>query len=141
MMPRTWMREAVIVLGVAALGLAACKEKTPCDEGQELRSGYCWNVDAAAKVDAVATSGGSEAGGSEAGGGEAGQAADPSAFGRTCVTDADCAAPASLCAPVLFYCTALGCDVDATLCPVVGWTCMDVSAWASPGAHMCFKGS
>jgi len=128
------MREAVIVLGVTALSLAACKEKTPCDEGQELRNGYCWYVDAAAPADATTSASG------ETGGEEAGQAAGASAFGRTCVTDADCAAPASLCATQLFYCTALGCDVDPSLCPV-GWICMDVSAYVGHDAHMCFKGS
>ncbi len=139
-MSRSRMRQTMVVCGLVALVClpGACKEKTPCDEGQALRDSYCWYVDAAASgADTAAPTG-------EAGAGEAGQGspevalAAPSAFGRPCAVDGDCAAPASLCAPQLFYCTALACDADPTLCPV-GWVCMDVSAYAGRPQTMCFR--
>jgi hypothetical protein len=137
-------RSAVaLMVGVLTGLLAACTDPSPCDEGYAFRDGYCYPIpiDAAAPADAEVISAGGEVGSGEAGQAGGGEVAgDPSAFGRVCLTDGECSAPASLCAPQLFYCTALGCDVDPTLCPA-GWTCMDVSAFAGHAAHMCFKGS
>ena len=126
----------MVVCGLVALAClpGACKEQTPCDQGQELRNSYCWYVDAAAASDASAAQT-SEAGGEA---GPADEEPGPSAFGRPCAVDGDCAAPASLCAPQLFYCTALACDLNPTLCPV-GWICMDVSAYVGHQESMCFK--
>jgi hypothetical protein len=137
MMPRTWIRQAVVVLGLTALGCLAgsCKEKTPCDEGQVLRDAFCWYVDAS-PTDVAAPALGGEAG--PAGGEDASPAGGAEVFGRPCVTDAECAAPATLCAPQIFYCTTFGCDVDPAICPA-GWTCMDLTPFGR-AAHMCFKG-
>jgi len=43
-----------------------------------------------------------------------------------------------LCAPVLSYCTSMGCDTDPTICPS-DWTCKDLASFGYAGQHMCWK--
>lgn len=103
------------------VGLYACKPE-PCDPGFELRDGSCWAV-----RDAGGDSGGD------------GAAAVTPGFGSPCFDDvafSDCASPANIClrqsAAMPGFCSAVGCDANATLCPM-GWTCFDLSLF-QPGA-------
>jgi hypothetical protein len=132
MMSRSWIHEAAITLASLGCLLGACTEKTPCDNGQELRDdGWCWNVDAAVtSADAAAVGAGSEAGAA-------------SAFGQVCTTTDECVLPTVYCAvepgQSVGFCTAFGCDLDASVCPS-GWGCMDMTPYGLP-EHMCSPGS
>ncbi|MGA7742317.1 MAG: hypothetical protein ABSF35_13030 [Polyangia bacterium] len=124
---QSWMPgllATVAAFSLAAL-VSACSEDHPCSADEEFRGGYCYPTDAGQPTDA-------SAGGADDGGGGG-------TFGQTCATAADCAAPASFCAPSpLLYCTAFGCDTDPTVCPA-GWTCLDLTNFGAPGQHMCLK--
>ena len=93
----------------------ACTEDSPCDEGQTLREGYCYTVDAS----------------------------PPSEFGKVCASDTDCVAPAVNCAiqpgQAVGFCSAFGCDLDPSICPS-GWGCMDLTPFGVP-QHMCIPGA
>ncbi len=74
----------------------------------------------------------------DAGGGAAG-ATGESAFGMACQDHANCGAPTDYCAKAPGqrpYCTASGCDADASLCPE-GWTCFDIGQFAPGQPHIC----
>ena len=135
-MSRKWTHGLLVVHVVIVFGcvVAACTEDTPCDQGQVLRNSYCFAVDAAvAPTDAAAPV-------DDAASGEASAA---SAFGKDCATTAECVAPTVYCAvqpgQTAGFCTAFGCDLDATICPS-GWGCMDLTPFGMP-QHMCIPGS
>jgi hypothetical protein len=115
--------------------MTACKEASPCDDGQTLRDGYCYVVDAAVAADAVVSMKDGDVAGGEAGA--------ASAFGKVCATSAECVAPAVYCAvqpgQAAGFCSAFGCDLDASVCPS-GWGCMDLTPFGMP-QHMCIPGS
>lgn len=124
---------SLLTLGLLGLLVTppACKDKEPCDEGQESIGTGCFPVAA----------GGSSAGGSskpeagspsDAGAADGGSAAAPAGnpdatFATPCETDADCGGDAPVCATdPLFYCTQLNCkggEENADACPE-GWTCL-----------------
>jgi hypothetical protein len=109
--------------------VSACSEDHPCSSDEVFRDGYCYPTDAGQPP--VNGTPDASAGGAVDGGGGGG-------FGQTCATAADCAAPATFCAPMpLAYCTAFGCDTDPTVCPA-GWTCLDLSNFGASG-HMCLR--
>jgi cysteine-rich repeat protein len=60
-------------------------------------------------------------------------------FGQVCAAPAECGALAPYCAVLpgqsSGFCTAFGCDQDASICPST-WTCMDLSPFGM-AAHMC----
>jgi hypothetical protein len=112
---------AVAYLLPLVLALSACSEKDPCDDGQSLRDGYCYAVDAGLPAADTATA-------------EAG-----TAFGQTCAASGECPAPTTYCAiqpgQSSGFCTTFGCDQDATICPAT-WGCMDLTPYGL-AAHMC----
>ena len=123
------------LLGVVTL-CSACKSDTPCSQDESFNNGYCYpnpkdaGTPPATGADASPAIDGGGAIDSEPGGGAG-------VFGQPCSSPADCLPPTTLCAPQLNYCTAMGCDVEPTLCPA-GWTCMDVTPYGGAG-HMCFR--
>jgi len=134
-MTKTTTQRGGIALAMAAAGalLGACTEKTPCDENQQLRDGYCWPVDAAV-------------GPGDAEPVEAGPVSEAGAiFGAPCATVAECVAPTTYCTPPqggapLGFCTALGCDTQPDLCPST-WKCLDLEPEYHFAVHMCVPGS
>ena len=122
---QSWMPgllATVAAFSFAAL-VSACSEDHPCSSDEVFRDGYCYPTDAGQSDASL--------GGAVDGGGGGG-------FGAACSSTADCAAPASFCAPnPLAYCTAFGCDTDPTVCPA-GWSCLDLSNFGASG-HMCLK--
>jgi hypothetical protein len=133
-MSRIRICKAFAFLGATALGclLAGCTENDPCDDNEILVDGWCNPAPADAAADAAAVNpGGSDAGESEGGGAA-------TAFGQTCMKDAECPAPTNYCAVVpgtpTGNCTASGCNLDASICPS-GWTCTDLTAFI--GQHIC----
>jgi hypothetical protein len=115
-----------VILGTAALACLAgsCTEDTPCDDGQVLNEGMCY----AATPDAAAPSSPDALVESEAG-------TSSAAFGKTCTTSAECAAPADFCATPPGNCTSTGCEVDPTVCPPT-WTCFDLTPYGT-ALHIC----
>jgi hypothetical protein len=119
---RAW---CLLALGV---GLGACSENTPCDDGLVLRGGYCYPADAAvAPADAAVAP--ADVAAAEAG----------AAFGQICGASSECAAPATYCAiqpgQSSGFCTAFGCDQNPSICPAA-WICMDLTPYGL-AAHMC----
>ena len=124
---------------VVAAGLVACAEKTPCDDNQALRNGYCWPVDAAitsadvspAPDDVAATESGASL--------DTDTTSTSSAFGMSCTASTECVAPTVYCAvqpgQTKGFCTAFGCDKNPGICPA-GWGCMDLSSYGM-AAHIC----
>jgi len=117
----------VALLALVALG-SACKSDTPCSQDETFDNGYCYPNPKDAQA-AVTT--GVDASSTVAIDGGAG------IFGQACTSSTDCLPPTTMCAEQLNYCTAMGCDVDPTICPA-GWTCMDLTPYGGTG-HMCIN--
>jgi hypothetical protein len=123
------LRQIAYGLVLAVTGLPACAAPFPCDDGQELRRGFCYPADAAVSGPAKL---------------DAGEPVEPSeAFGQSCTSSSQCISPATYCAiqpgQTSGFCTAFGCDQDPSLCPAT-WSCMDLTSYGL-AAHMCVPGS
>jgi hypothetical protein len=115
------------LLALAALD-SACKSDTPCSQDEHFDNGYCYPNPQDAEGPPTTGADASPVVAIDGGGG---------VFGQSCSSSADCLPPTTLCAPQINYCTAMGCDVDPTLCPA-GWTCMDLTPYGV-SSHMCFR--
>jgi hypothetical protein len=105
-----------LALGLLAMsGLwGACTEKTPCDEGQELRGGYCYPL-------------------------LPGQFGAPCKTNAECSAPAPyCAIQPG--ATTGGICSAFGCIEDPNLCPST-WSCMDLSQQYQVQMSICVPGS
>jgi hypothetical protein len=109
----------VLVAGLAG-GVCACKEDDPCP-GKDLvnQNGTCVK----AGPDGAPVMG----------------------FGETCTdgtNHTDCDAPTDYCAVMpgqaQGFCTAQGCDVTPSLCPM-GWSCFDLSQFDPSLPHICIE--
>ncbi len=135
---------ALLTLGF----VVGCSDSNACGSGFESKAGTCV-ADAAAAgsagsagdaaAGAAAGSGGAAAGS----GGAVGVAgASGNGFGDACQVHADCLSATNYCAksPVdpAAYCTASGCDQDATICPD-GWTCFNVGMFSPGEPYICAK--
>lgn len=133
----TWLLAFVVLVG--------CQPKDRCDPGWEARDNLCVEIapqDGSGGEDTTADAGP----GPDAGGGRvipecrAGDG-DPSTFGQTCATDADCGCPAPICLPMLFICSHVGCDDVPERCPD-GYSCAEIpAAFQQDGiTHVCLPG-
>lgn len=125
---------SLLTLGLLGVLVAppACKDKEPCDEGQDSIGTGCFpqaaggsSAGSSSKPEAGAPS---DAGAADGGGGNAAPVGNPDAtFGTACESDAECGGDAPVCATdPLFYCTQLDCkdgEANAGACPE-GWTCL-----------------
>ena len=118
----------------ASLALAACKDDSPCDEGQVARLNSCYPAPAAGAAGQAGSSGEAGAPGDEADtdAGDSGAAA-PTQFviGQPCTdpdTSSDCGGGAPVCAPLPAgpACTQILCqegEPNAGVCPS-DWPCL-----------------
>ena len=136
---RSWPLRSLLALGLLGLLVAppACKDKEPCDEGQESIGTGCFpqggsnqggsSAGSNSKPEAGSPAEAGAAGVNEGGGGNPAPVGNPDAtFGTPCTSDAECGGDAPVCATEqLFYCTQLNCqdgEENAGACPD-GWTC------------------
>lgn len=132
---RSWPLRSLLTLGLLGLLVAppACKDKEPCDEGQESIGTGCFpeatggsSAGSSSKPEAGAPSD-AGAGVTEGGGGNTAPGNPDATFGTKCASDDECGGDAPVCATdPLFYCTQLNCkdgEENAGACPD-GWTCL-----------------
>jgi len=149
------MRSTMLALFGLTLSFAACGEDDACGEGLELKDGAC--VAGSGGQSGSGGSGSSGKGGRSAGGaggasagssgsnagengasGETGGSAD---FGDACADDSACGGDTDYCAAqpgAPAYCTASGCDADASICPT-DWTCFNVGQFAPGEPWVCIQ--
>ena len=125
-----------LAIGLVGLCVAAygCKDKDPCDPGQEFDAIGCFPVGgtggSAGKASVVPQAGAPDAGGAEPAAGGAGGIEPPgnpdAVFGTMCASNADCGGDAPVCATdPLFYCSQIYCqdgEANAGSCPA-DWVC------------------
>jgi hypothetical protein len=136
-------------MGLVSLALG-CKDDSPCDEGQALKSDGCVPIAAAGSgddgsagtdsggTDGVATDGGI---GTEAGtpGGVMAEVGNPC---QDTTASSDCGGNAPICAPLPSgaVCTQILCldgEVNAGACPT-GWTCLQARPMPDPSVCLNF---
>ena len=116
--------------------LIACSDSKDdaCGKGLVYSNGSCVAAGTGGSAGSSATTGGasSSTGGSAATG----------SFGKVCSVNTDCTEDTNYCAhsPVdpMPYCTASGCDADASVCPS-GWTCFNVGQFAPGEPYVCMQ--
>lgn len=113
-------RISIALLAGASFVATGCRMDDPCDPGQELRNGFCFDVE---------EEGGSAGQGGAAGGAGSAGSGGESFFGKACkdnVNSSDCGGDAPVCADVVFYCTQIECadgETNEGACPA-DWTCL-----------------
>ena len=160
------MRSTIFTLLGLTLSFAACGEDDACGDGLEMKDGACVAASGAGGGGGSSgkgsggssgkggKGGGSGTGGSNAGetgndagetGNDAGAAGAPvmmsADFGAACATNAECGGDTDYCAVqpgAAGYCTASGCDADASICPT-DWTCFNVGQFAPGEPWVCIK--
>ena len=137
-------------LGMALLASSwACKDDSPCDEGQEERNASCYPIAAAGSAQAggAAVGPGGAAGGPDGGlGNDSGEPAGVQAeVGQPCTdttASSDCGGSAPICAPLPSgtACTQILCldgEPNAGACPA-GWTCVQARPMPDPSVCLNF---
>ena len=124
------------LLGLAFSSSVACggDDEEACGAGMVLKDGSCSAASGAGGGGGSGGTGGTT--GSDAGGG--GESAGEE-FGASCATHDDCNGDTDYCAAqpgVPAYCTAAGCDTDASVCPA-DWTCFNVGQFAPGEPWVC----
>jgi hypothetical protein len=111
-------RRSALFFVLGALALAACDPSNPCDPGYYSDHFFCLQIDASAGFMT------DEDAGSDSG--------KNTAHGTPCSKQSDCGGEAPVCgAPQLPVCTSVECMVDGKdTCPS-GWTCLDVTRYAT----------
>jgi hypothetical protein len=151
------MRSTIFTLLGLTLSFAACGEDDACGDGLEMKDGACVAASGGSSSGSSGkggSSGSSGKGGSDGSGGssgasagetgnDAGAAGSPATattdFGDSCAEHADCGGDTDYCAAPpggTAYCTASGCDADASICPM-NWACFDVSQFAPGEPWIC----
>jgi hypothetical protein len=130
------MRYSMLILSALSFWVGCSDSKDDsCGTTLVYRDGSCTASASGGSGGSPTTTGGASAtGGSD-------QTA-PDGFGVVCEINTDCTGKTNYCAhsPVdpAPYCTASGCDADASVCPT-GWTCFNVGQFAPGEPYVCMK--
>lgn len=126
----------------------ACKDDSPCDEGQEERNSGCYPVTAGGGAAGATNAGGAASTDNDGGSADSGASAPAGVeaeVGQTCAdttASSDCGGAAPICAPLPAgpVCTQILClpgEPNAGACPT-GWTCLQARPLPDPSVCLNF---